>query len=94
MTNQDILIVHPASEEQVAVVRAFLEARKIKFEYTNEENYNSEFVAKIKKARQDYNNGKGKIFTTEQLNSLWKQFSYLMQKLICSYGYQVGIRLS
>jgi len=88
MTNQDILIVHPASKEQVAVVRDFLEAQKIKFEYSNEENYNSEFVAKIKKARQDYNNGKGKIFTTEQLNSLWKQFSYLMQKPICSFGFK------
>ena len=61
MKNQDILIVHPESEEQVAVVKAFLEELKIKFEYSNEENYNSEFVAKIKKARQDYNNGKGKI---------------------------------
>ena len=72
MKNQDILIVHPESEEQVAVVKAFLEELKIKFEYSNEENYNSEFVAKIKKERQDYNNGKGKIYTTEQLNSLWK----------------------
>ena len=62
MKNQDILIVHPESEEQVAVVKAFLEELKIKFEYSNEENYNSE--------------------------------SYLMQKLICSFGYQVGIRLS
>lgn len=51
MKNQDILIVHPESEEQVAVVKAFLEELKIKFEYSNEENYNSEFVAKIK--RQD-----------------------------------------
>lgn len=72
MKNQDVIIVHPASEEQVIVLKAFLEALKIRFESSKDETYDLEFVAKIKKARQDYKDGKGKVYTTEQLNELWK----------------------
>ncbi|HRG34336.1 MAG TPA: hypothetical protein PK622_10985 [Saprospiraceae bacterium] len=45
---------------------------KIEFEVSNEEYYNPEFVAKIEKSRQDFKDGKGKAYTTEQLNALWK----------------------
>ncbi len=72
MENQNIMIVHPASEEQVTVLKAFLDALKIKFEFSKESEYNPEFVSKINKARQDYQDGKGKVYTSEQLEALWK----------------------
>ena len=72
MKTQDVLIVHPSNEEQVTVLKAFLEALKIRFEFSNDDAYNPEFVAKIEKARQDYKDGKGKVYTTDQLNALWK----------------------
>lgn len=72
MKNQDVLIVHPQTSEQVTIVKAFLEALKIKFEFSTDDSYNPEFVAKIEKARQDYKDGKGKVYTTDQLNALWK----------------------
>jgi hypothetical protein len=72
MKTQDVLIVHPSNEEEVTVLKTILKALKIKFEFSKEETYNPEFVAKIEKARQDYKDGKGKIYTTEQLNALWK----------------------
>jgi len=72
MKNQDVLIVHPSNDEQVTVLKAFLNALKIKFEFSKDETYNPDFVAKIEKARQDYKAGKGKVYTSEQLNDLWK----------------------
>ena len=72
MKTQDVFIVHPSNEEEVTVLKTILKALKIKFEFSKEETYNPEFVAKIEKARQDYKDGKGKIYTTEQLNALWK----------------------
>lgn len=72
MKTQDVLIVHPSNEEEVTVLKTILKALKIKFEFSKEESYNPEFVAKIEKARQDYKDGKGKVYTTEQLNALWK----------------------
>ena len=72
MKTQDIMIVHPSNDEQVAILKAFLEALKIKFEISKEDAYNADFVAKIEKARQDYKDGKGKKYTAEQLNDIWK----------------------
>jgi hypothetical protein len=40
MKTQDILIVHPSNEEQVTVLKAFLEALKIRFEFSKDEAYN------------------------------------------------------
>ena len=72
MKTNNTFIVHPTTDEQVSVIKAFLEALKIKFELTKDENYNAEFVKKITKARQDIKDGKGTVYTTEQLNALWK----------------------
>jgi hypothetical protein len=59
MKNQNILIVHPENENELTVIKAFFDALKIKFEETKEVEspYNSEFVAKIKKSKQDYIDG-------------------------------------
>lgn len=72
MKTQDVLIVHPSNDEQVTVLKAFLEALKIRFEFSKDDAYSPEFVAKIEKSKQDYKDGKGKVYTTEQLNALWK----------------------
>jgi hypothetical protein len=72
MKTQDILIVHPQTSEQITVIKAFLEALKIKFEFSKGETYNPEFVAKILQGKKDIENGKGTVYTSDQLNALWK----------------------
>lgn len=71
MKNQDVLIVHPSSKEQMTVIKAFLDTLKIKFEFSKESSYNPDFVAKINKGSQNYKDGKGKVYTSDQLNALW-----------------------
>jgi len=72
MKTEEILIVHPDSKEQLNVIKAILQALKIKFEFSKNEEYNPNFVAKIEKSRQDYKDGKGKVYSQEELNNLWK----------------------
>ena len=73
MQAQNTLIVHPTSSEQLAVVKAFLKALKIKFEVASiEKPYDPEFVVKIEQSRQDYKNGLGTVVTLEELSSLCK----------------------
>jgi hypothetical protein len=72
MKTQDVLIVHPQTSEQLTVIMDFLEALNIKFEFSKDESYDPDFVVKIQNARQDYKNGKGKVYTTNQLNGLFK----------------------
>jgi len=59
MKTQNILIVHPSSEEQVTVIKAFLEALKIRFEFSKDEDaYDPEFVQKIMESREQAKSGK------------------------------------
>ncbi len=71
MKTQDILIAHPQTIEEISALKAFMKALKIKFEI-KDKTYNQEFVEKIKKSREDYKNGKGKVMSMDELNSLWK----------------------
>lgn len=57
---------------QIEAIKAFMKALKIKFEISNEKPYNPEFVEKILQGDKDYEAGKGKKVTMEELNSLWK----------------------
>ncbi len=57
MKNQGILIVHPSNEEEVTVLKAFLEALQIRFEFSKDETYYPEFVAKILESKEQANNG-------------------------------------
>lgn len=57
MKNQDVLIVCPESKEQYKVVKAFLDALDIKFEQSESETYNPEFVAKVEESRGQYIKG-------------------------------------
>ncbi len=45
---------------------------KIKFEVTNVEPYNPEFVKKIIQGDKDLKDGKGRKVTVKELNGLWK----------------------
>ena len=72
MKTNDIIIVHPSNDEQVTILKTILDALNIKFEFSKDEVYNPDFVAKIEKGRLDYKDGKGKVYTSEQLNALWK----------------------
>lgn len=72
MKNQDLLIVHPETNEQVIVVKAFLEALKIKFEFSKANAYNPEFVAKILQGKKDIAKGKGITLSIQELKNLCK----------------------
>ena len=70
------IIAYTSDISQIEAVKAFLEALKIKFEIikqngeTQSDGYNSEFVAKIQKSRQDYQDGN--FITVEKEN--FKEF--------------------
>lgn len=57
MKNQQI-IAHPKTSEEVSALKAFLQALKIKFEVTKEDNYNPEFIEKIKESKEQIAQGK------------------------------------
>ncbi len=72
MKTPDTLIVHPSNDEQVTVLKAFLEALKIKFEVSKKDTYNPEFVEKILQGKKDIEQGKGVSFSIEELHDLCK----------------------
>ncbi len=58
MKTQDIFIAHPETSEQVAALKAFMQALKIKFEVAKEDSYNPEFVEKIMESKKQIAEGK------------------------------------
>jgi hypothetical protein len=69
----ETIIVHPKNNEEQKVIKAFLEALKIKFENlktkSEESDTNPEFVEMVEQNRKDYKAGKGiKI----NLDDIWK----------------------
>lgn len=69
----ETIIVHPKNNEEQKVIKAFLEALKIKFEngITKSEDtcdYNPEFVASIERSIQDAKEGK---FIRVELDDIW-----------------------
>ncbi len=59
MKTQDIIIARPSTTEQVNVIKAFMEALKIKFDISKpiDNPYNPDFIAKIDKSRKEFKNG-------------------------------------
>jgi hypothetical protein len=58
MKTNEIIIAHPQTTEQVDALRAFMQALKIKFEISKEdEGYDPDFVAKIEESREQYKKG-------------------------------------
>lgn len=63
------IIVHPANEKELSIIKAFFSALKIKFEVAKDSPYDQEFVAKINKSRKQAAEGK----TVEiDLDDIWK----------------------
>ena len=69
----ETIIVHPKNNEEQKVIKAFLEALKIKFENltntSNQSNYNPDFVASMERSIQDAKEGK---VTRINLDDIWK----------------------
>ena len=73
-TASDIIIVHPASNDKLEVLKAFMQALNIKFEVRplNKSPYNPEFVDMVLQGDKDLKQGKGKKISIEELDALWK----------------------
>jgi hypothetical protein len=69
----ETIIVHPKNNEEQKVIKAFLEALKIKFENlkstSKQSDYNPEFVATMERSIQDAKEGK---VTRIKLDDIWK----------------------
>ena len=57
MKTENIIIVHPQTDDQVNVIKAFMKALKIKFEISNENVYSDDFVAKVEKSKKEFEKG-------------------------------------
>ena len=71
MKTATTIIAHPTTSEQVAALKAFAKALKIKFEIKNknEKPYDPAFVDMILQGDKDFESGNFKIIQTEDL---WK----------------------
>jgi len=67
MKTENIIIAHPQTDEQVNVIKAFMNALKIKFEISKESPYNADFVTKIEKSKKEFESGD---FTRIEKNDL------------------------
>ncbi|WP_221389692.1 DUF2683 family protein [Dyadobacter sp. NIV53] len=67
----ETLIFRSNSQEKLEALKAVAKALKISFE-TNTKPYDPEFVAMIKKGKQDLKEGKGIAMTLEELEGLCK----------------------
>ena len=69
----ETIIVHPKNNEEQKVIKAFLEALKIKFENPKnkleQNDYDPEFVATMERSIQDAKDGK---VTRIKLDDIWK----------------------
>ena len=72
MQTESLFIAHPTDNEQINVLKTLLKVLKIKFEIKTtkvDEQYNPEFVAKIKLSQEDFKNGRYSAVKLEDLNS-------------------------
>ncbi|MCC5916573.1 MAG: hypothetical protein JJU02_04515 [Cryomorphaceae bacterium] len=58
MKAENTLIVHTKNSKELKVIKAFMEALKIKFEMAKESPYDPEFVEKVLESRQQVREGK------------------------------------
>jgi len=66
------ITAYPEDTSQLEALKVVMKALKIKFEISDDNPYNPEFVAKIERSRKDYLEGKGTVVTLDELNDLWK----------------------
>ena len=58
MKAENTLIVHTKNSKELKVIKAFMEALKIKFEMAKESPYDPEFVEKVLESRKQVMEGK------------------------------------
>lgn len=63
------IIAQTEDDSQIEAVKAFMKALKIKFEISKEKSYNTEFVKKIEKSKQEFKEGKSIRVEKEDLQS-------------------------
>jgi len=63
------ITVHPKDASQIEAVKAIMKALKIKFEISKEKPYNPDFVAKIKRSKDDFKNGNFTSVKVEDLST-------------------------
>jgi hypothetical protein len=51
------IIIHPENKEQEKALKAIAKALNIKFEVAKKSNYDPDFVAKIEKSEQEFEEG-------------------------------------
>ena len=56
MKTENIIIIHPQTDEQVNIIKAFMKALKIKFEISDKSPYKDDFVTKIEKSKEEFKN--------------------------------------
>lgn len=71
MKTKDIIIVHPQNNEQIAALKAFMNALKIKFEVSSNEDYNSEFVEKILESEKQISEGETRKIQKDDLDKFF-----------------------
>ncbi|MGB3851653.1 MAG: DUF2683 family protein [Tunicatimonas sp.] len=57
MKSENTFIVRPDTAEQEDALIAFVKALKMKFEITEEQSYDADFVAKVQESRKQYQEG-------------------------------------
>lgn len=72
MKTNNIYIAQPSNTEQVTALEAFMKALKIKFEVREDLPYDPLFVDKVLQGDTDFEAGKGRKVTLDELNKLWK----------------------
>jgi hypothetical protein len=66
----EAIIIHPENKDQLNAVEAILKVLKVPFNKSKEKSpYNPEFVAKIKRSKKNFSEGK---YTTIKIEDLWK----------------------
>lgn len=70
MKTENIIIIHPQTDEQVNVIKAFMKALKIKFEISKKNLYSDDFVSKIEKSKKEFENGDFKRVDKNDLKNL------------------------
>lgn len=74
MSTENIIIAHPANNEQLKALKAILKALKIKFEVkkADESLYNTDFVEMVIDAENEIKEGKGTKVNSTDFDNLWK----------------------
>lgn len=65
----ETLIVEPKSRKQLNAIKAFLKALDVSFRKEEDSPYNPEFVARIRKSEQQFEEGKVTRVTKEEIQS-------------------------